>query len=443
MYSCTSYTPKISKSLLGEEISTSHGLTQGRSSSANLFSSFVSDLCNEFNTETRNEFMDIYYLFQLADDIAITAEFLDTLKEKILATLRYSDRKYLSINLSKTVYLHLSDTPVSTPLVFESDHVIESVDDNKSHNWLGFQLCQTNSIKKLIKLNINSKMFNIAKYAEWLDINESTPFYVKLSVLYSCVIPSILYSIEAWGNVATFEAEVLLIERKCLKKCLGVKSGTNNDLIYIEVNRSDIVSHIKDRQFKFFRNVSSLSIDESIVKGIIDVYNNYLKNSDSSIIKYYSTLDGKERKRNNSQRRNYVNASERSSDIRYREIIGCTFNRILYKSDLNDEDRIVITRWRLSNHNLKIEKGRYTKPFTERECRLCVVCNVLEDEEHALFYCKVHSDVRIKFNSIISRYTSVRDILNPKSITDAHQIASYLRIIENNLNLLYDYNSAK
>ena len=38
MYTHTSYRPKISESMLGEAIPTKHGVTQGKKSSANLYS---------------------------------------------------------------------------------------------------------------------------------------------------------------------------------------------------------------------------------------------------------------------------------------------------------------------------------------------------------------------------------------------------------------------
>ena len=437
MYTTTKYIPKISQSRLGEEISTNYGVTQGRCSSANLFSFYVHDLYKEANNINMIEFMDRYDLFQLADDIAVTAEFLDTLKSKIQVILKYSEKKYLGINVSKTKYLHISESPVTTPLQFESC-VINSIEKNTCHSWLGFQLRHTNNVTKLIDANISNKMFNIAKYFAWLEINECTPFCIKLSVLYGCVFASLLFSVEAWGDTKTFMERVLQIERKLLKKCLGVKSGTNNDLIYVEIYRADIIAHIKDRQFKFFKNISQLSIDDSIVKGVMHTYDRLTTTKENSITKYYTGLSGKEKELNVRKRLNRVNSSTKSSDVRYRTIIGTSFNKVLYASELNDEDRKIITRWRLSNHNLKIEKGRYTTPFTPRQDRLCVVCDELEDEEHALFVCKIHANDRVNFKSLLNR-SDVHSLLNPKSLGDASEIACFLRRIENNLNLLYHY----
>ena len=117
------------------------------------------------------------------------------------------------------------------------------------------------------------------------------------------------------------------------------------------------------------------------------------------------------------QRSNIVSTSNRSNDQRYNNI-GRSFNNVLYT--------VIITKWRLSNHNLKIEKGRNSIRITPREERLCIVCNTLEDEQHALFFCKIHATVQIKFKSLLDRYTSVNEILNPKSVKDAYEIANYL-----------------
>ena len=76
----------------------------------------------------------------------------------------------------------------------------------------------------------------------------------------------------------------------------------------------------------------------------------------------------------------------------------------LYKSikiDLNKEfylfskdfdTRRVLSKLRVSDHNLAIEKGRYFN--IPRQDRLCKNCNVVEDESHFLLHCKTNSNLR-------------------------------------------------
>ena len=72
MYQTTAYTPKISASQLGEKIPTMHGVTQGKESSANLYSFYVSDMPSYLQHYT-TDLMDPLNSVQLADDTATMA----------------------------------------------------------------------------------------------------------------------------------------------------------------------------------------------------------------------------------------------------------------------------------------------------------------------------------------------------------------------------------
>ena len=74
----------------------------------------------------------------------------------------------------------------------------------------------------------------------------------------------------------------------------------------------------------------------------------------------------------------------------------------IYDSMTNDYYRFILTRWRLFNHDLKIESGRYTRPITPRDQRTCDTCGVLEDEYHVVFVCPVYNEQRIGHDSILS-----------------------------------------
>ena len=54
---------------------------------------------------------------------------------------------------------------------------------------------------------------------------------------------------------------------------------------------------------------------------------------------------------------------------------------------------MILTKFRLSNHKLMIEVGRYTK--IPKEMRFCHFCpNMVETEAHFLFYCIVYKPIR-------------------------------------------------
>ena len=65
--------------------------------------------------------------------------------------------------------------------------------------------------------------------------------------------------------------------------------------------------------------------------------------------------------------------------------------------------RKVISKFRLSSHNLNIEAGRHTKPKTPLELRLCTKCTsgVVETELHFLLECDNYNHLRGDFFKVI------------------------------------------
>ena len=58
-----------------------------------------------------------------------------------------------------------------------------------------------------------------------------------------------------------------------------------------------------------------------------------------------------------------------------------------YLVKLNPRYRIALSRFRLSNHSLWIEKGRHMKPIIDKEMRLCELCKTrIEDEKYICYF---------------------------------------------------------
>ena len=68
----------------------------------------------------------------------------------------------------------------------------------------------------------------------------------------------------------------------------------------------------------------------------------------------------------------------------------------------NVKDRISLTKFRLSNHKLMIEKGRHFK--LEKSARKCPFCSSFENEAHFLLKCKTFSALRERlFTDVTSK----------------------------------------
>ena len=78
----------------------------------------------------------------------------------------------------------------------------------------------------------------------------------------------------------------------------------------------------------------------------------------------------------------------------------------------NARYRTCFTRFRLSNHNLMIEKGRHFKPKIDKELRFCPFCKTtIENEVHFLMYCPLYSPERSKLEKTCNENCNIYDSL--------------------------------
>lgn len=107
--------------------------------------------------------------------------------------------------------------------------------------------------------------------------------------------------------------------------------------------------------------------------------------------------------------------------------------------------RNIFTKFRISDHSLEIEKGRYNK--TPSEERLCKNCRVIEDEAHLILKCRVNQNLRESlFNNIeldkaifinFSDEQKLVYLLNPASVRHV-RVGFYLkRTLELRTEVLY------
>ena len=99
----------------------------------------------------------------------------------------------------------------------------------------------------------------------------------------------------------------------------------------------------------------------------------------------------------------------------------------IYHSLANDYHRKIISRWRLSCHNLKIETLRRSR--VDREERTCELCGVLEDENHVIYICPRYSEIRTKYQDLLQKNYNVEMLLNP-TYTKIIETSEFLHEVE-------------
>ena len=421
MYEETSYIPKLGNKI-GEAITAKHGVTQGRQTSTSLFSFEVQDMGKSIQVAS---LLREHNLLQLADDSAIMAENrIPILKVAFGQVLDFSDENFMFANLDKTFFLPLSENGETDPIII-SDTVVIYCSENMEYIYLGMKYVASDEQTVHIKENLKWRSFNIHKFFEWLHVNDDTPIHTKLEVLGACMFSAYLYGVETWYKIDDVRDDLLLLERKFLKRILGVKSNVPDELLYLELDRADIITLVKQRQYNFYHNLLKLGEEESICRKLVSLFN------DLPMFDYYRELSEDAVKRNKENRLEESKSKNSTLSERYHQLIDTQYNHIIYNSFMPEYLRVVITRWRLSNHDLRIETGRYVRPIMPRNMRVCSVCvDSVEDEDHALYHCQLYNDVRKNYRSLLEQYPLITDIFNPKTVVDACQLGKLLLDIE-------------
>ena len=433
MYEKTSYIPKLGNRI-GESITAKHGVTQGRQTSTSLFSFEVQDMAKSIQVAS---LLKQHNLLQLADDSAILAENRQPiLRVGFSQVLDFSDENYMFANVDKTVFLPLSENADKDPITI-SDSITIQCAKNNEYIYLGMKYVTSDIQTVHIKENLKSRSLNIHKYYEWLHVNEDTPINIKLEVLDACMFKAYLYGAEAWYSIDNVSDELLLLERKLLKRILCVKSNVPDDILYLELDRPDIMTAVKQQQFNFYKNLLKLGEDESITRKLVSLYNHL------PLFAYYNGLQDNATKKDKTDRLERSKECTNTLSERYHHLIDTRFNHVIY-SFIPEYLRVIITRWRLSNHDLRIETGRYVRPLLPRNMRTCSMCvTLVEDEEHALYHCPLYADARRNYADLLDRYPVVTEVFNPSNVVDACILGKFLIDIERirtdlNLNLIED-----
>ena len=187
------------------------------------------------------------------------------------------------------------------------------------------------------------------------------------------------------------------------------------------------MNNIKERQHQFFSKLAELE-GAAIICDILDMC------AELDVVKYYNSLSDTHCAEEVEERMERMNRAESTYTKRYRELTDLKYCSTLYETFLREDLRKIITRWRLSCIPLQIETGRYKG--IDREDRLCPFCDVLEDEEHAIFSCDAYKEIRSDHKELLEENPSVKELLNPKDKDTAHEVGCMLKLIEERRRLL-------
>ena len=259
-------------------------------------------------------------------------------------------------------------------------------------------------------------MFKILKDTRHIGM---IPPEVAFQLFDALVLPILEYSSEVWFTNKEIP-EIEKVQLKYLKIILGVHSNTSNLATYGETGRYPLLLRQKVKAIKYWHRILQMQND-SLVKIVYDnllslhrsgfrTWATHIKNAlyqeglgevwDSQIcnVPIVNAFSVSVYNRYQTNWISMINNTDTCPKLR----TYCTFKHDIYCEPylyvIKDfKLRKLLSRFRLSNHSLEIEKGRHQKPKVPAHLRLCKVCKSdvnIENEAHFLLSCPAYDELR-------------------------------------------------
>ena len=406
------------------------GVRQGCPISPYHFNLFVDEIFDIVNQENdTNIFLEegkFINALMYADDLIILSETESGLQKQIDKVSAFCEKRKLEINVKKTKIMNFNrgNRLVKRNFTYKS----VALENVKTIKYLGFTISAKNcsflpTIDDL-SLRANRALFALnSKYKM-----SKLPKRLAMKIFNSLITPILLYGSEVWGPFMDYDyltwksSKIERVHTQFIKRLLGCCIQTSNIMARGEVGARPLLLDIIKRVIGY--TISIMKRPNSTVhsaftyecenstnpnfSGYIQKFNldcpNILEQNKCDITKICCDAYDRfwtEQIRNSSKASSYITFKTTVYFEKYLDLIQ------------NTRFKTSLSRFRLSNHNLMIEKGRHTKPTTDPDLRFCYFCkSLVENEKHFLTFCPLYSPQRIYLENVARENCNRYDSLN-------------------------------
>ena len=446
MYKNTSLCVKTDNYTLTENFPSDIGVRQGDNLSPTLFKLFIYDLPKIFDTKCCPVLLNetILNCLLYADDLILISETSFGLQNCLDKLSKYCKEWGLDINMEKTKAVVFNNTGRLSTEKFTFDG--QPIDNEKKYNYLGMIFTASGKFTDG-KQNLNNKalkaFFKLKKYFIYVKPNAKT----LLHLFDHTIKPILLYGSEIWGqfppNKLHSKGDLYFsqlckdsIEKSHIKFCkyiLQVSKRATNIAVMGELGRYPLYLEVLLNMVKYWFRLSEQT-DSLIKEAFEESKNMFNKNKDcwyGSIKSIFEYLEINPQSILNLKTcpNTYL---MKKLKVKYEKIWGDLLkddklhkhhgNKLrtyrLFKNNLCLEKYLMLenckstnelTKFRISAHDLEIEKGRYYNiPPDKRYCKLCKN-DAVEDEIHFLLQCPKLETERLEFiKNISSRFINFK-----------------------------------
>ena len=381
------------------------GVKQGCILSPLLFNIYLADLATTIDLPENDPVIlsdeETIGCLIWADDLLLLSQSELGLKKMLDNLNIYAKTNGLKINIEKTKVMIFNKTGRHIRRYLQlGETQIETCNEYK---YLGIKITPFGGT-----LPILNDLKDRALKAYYKMKHQMGPYFRKhpqitLRLFQTLIQPIILYVSDFWGILKQPKNNPIEnLHMKFCKDLLGVQKQTTNLGVLLELGQTPITLIGKKNAIKNWVRICNKNNCNKLV--ISSHQYGITKNlSWHKNIKNTLSLIGMQDKFLNKDANTHTSAFKRLSDIFHQTALAditkensklITYsqlkNKIGYEEYLsqikNMNHRIILTKFRLSNHNLRIETGRHQR--VNKELRFCPFCpNKVEDEKHFLLEC--------------------------------------------------------
>ena len=282
-------------------------------------------------------------------------------------------------------------------------------------------------------------LFAMRRRCAWLGIRDPA---LQCKLFDTLVLPILSYGCEVWGVNPKIGEAAELLHRDFLKRLLGVRKSTMNEIVLAELGRFPLQFHFWQQILRFHHRALALGKSRLVKLAFLEgatlapdhefLFRNkkcwqaeldkclrdHLLRSEHTGQVIFQKFDvahviaqGKlhyiDRVRMDHEHPSlklYVTLHDEYSYAAYLSAMKCWSNRRL------------LSRFRSGCHGLRVDTGRWEgNVHLDRGDRLCLVCNssqAVEDEQHFLFDCPAYAPVRVQSADLFQQVCTVADFLS-------------------------------
>ena len=388
------------------------GVRQGCPLSPILFNMYVDDIFEMVNTGNDT---DIFLeegkkvnALMYADDLILLSDTKEGLQKQIDKMGFYCDEWKLDVNIKKTkiMIFNRGNNLIKNEFRYK-DVVLQNV---KQFKYLGFSIsaknCSFSPTIDDLSLKANRAIFALNNKIKISKL----PRRLALKLFNSQITPILLYGSEVWGPYMNYDylswelSKIERVQTQFLKRMLGCNIQTSNIMTRGEVGIRPLLLNVIKRVVGYTNSIKQRPNSTAYTAFIFESRNDVNPNFCTFVEKHdLNCINIHEKSKSMLTKicqdsydrfwwEQINNSPKATSYVTFKRTVN--YEKYLDQIE-NAKHKISLSRFRLSNHNLLIEKGRHMRPRLERNERKCFNCKEeVEDECHFVIECPLYTEER-------------------------------------------------